>query len=197
MLKKIESLEQERFRGNAWVNESVKSGDTSQIEPTSNRMKFGRLYQFNYYDPKTRDQMAYWNTNPVVIKVGQYNSLHEGTLDVCVNLNFFPDNVKRQFIDVYWDRYSGLYDANTATPKSPVEQKQAQFDSASFFQIFKPFGIGFTTRRYINNRITKMKVFSNEMDTWAQAMLIKYPSFSKIGVSTRDKLFAEYINKTK
>ena len=50
MLDKIESLEQERFRGNAWVNESVKSGISDQIQSISSRMEFGKLYQFNYYD---------------------------------------------------------------------------------------------------------------------------------------------------
>jgi hypothetical protein len=197
MLKKIESLDQERFRGNAWVNESIKTNDESQIQTTSGRMKFGRLYQFNYFDPKTKDKLAYWNTNPLVIKVGEYNSPTEGILDIGVNLNFFPDNVKRQFIDVYWERFSGLYETTTRKPKSPKEQNKVNFNSDAFFNIFKSYGVGFATRRYINNRITNMKVFSNEMDTWAQAMLIKYPSFSKIGVSTKDKLFAEYINKTK
>jgi len=197
MLQKIRSLEQERFRGNSWVNESIKSEKSLQVETTSGRMEYGKLYQFKYFDPKTMDAMSYWNTNPIVIKVGEYTSKTEGILDIGLNLNFFPVNVKMQFIDVYWNRYHGLYESTTIRSKSPKDQGHVKFNTNAFNSIFKPYGVGFVTRRYINSRISDMRVFSNDIDTWASAMHIKHPRFNGIGVSTRDKLFAKYINKTR
>ena len=93
MLKKIESLEQEKFRANQWLNESIEkeSRTNPNVRIWNGRMEYGRLYQFKYYDPKTRDRLAYWNTNPLVIKIDEITSKEEGILDVGINLNFFPD----------------------------------------------------------------------------------------------------------
>ena len=190
---RIKELEGLKFRGNDWLNESIRKGNKAQVQSANHRMQYGRLYQFKYYDPKTRDTLAYWNTNPIVIKIDEVKSKTEGILDVGVNLNFFPHRVKLQFIDAYWNRYNSSYENTTRKYSDARDQRDVKFGYSNFKSLFRNYGVGFTIRRYILKRTKNMYVFSNDIDTWANVMMIKYPRFNPIGITDRDKLFKEYI----
>ena len=196
MARKINDLKGSKFDASGWASSAKSEGARGTIiGSTTDRMQYGRLYSFNYYDPKTRDKLAYWNTNPLIIKIDESISVDEGPMDIGVNLNFFPEKIKYQFIDAFWTRYGSAYNSKRNTPAK--DQSYNKFSPKSFMATYKPYGIGFATRKYINKRISNSYVFSNNIDVWASAMLINNPNFVKLGEAERDKLFIEYINKTR
>ena len=132
-------------------------------------MEPGKIYTFRY-DPKTKDRLAYYDTNPVVICLGNVRGYPN--LNLGLNLNFLPYKIKIQLLD-FIDKNLGETIAKYAkvNPESAIMQKQLAITYEAVKQSLKQVNGQFALRSYYVDRRSDTYVVSYE--NWPQATLLK------------------------
>jgi hypothetical protein len=75
----------------------IARGIKAETERETNRFTLGGLYCF-YYDPKTKDDLPYWDKFPLVLVLERYN---DGFLGL--NLHYLPIRHRAAFLDKLMD----------------------------------------------------------------------------------------------
>ena len=78
------------------------------IEP-SNKQKLlpGQLVMFNYFEPKTKEQLEYYDAMPCTIFFGTIKS-KEGPRVIGFNIHYYPPSIRFQIMDRIFDIFKPL-----------------------------------------------------------------------------------------
>ena len=69
-----------------YLLENYKSSNTSKIFP-------GQLVMFNYFEPKTKEDLEYYDATPLTIYFTRYNS-KQGLRIIGINFHYFPPKIR-------------------------------------------------------------------------------------------------------
>jgi len=148
-------------------------------------LKIGQIYTYRY-DPKYKDVLDYYDTNPLTLVYNAWYSKSGTFLYTGINLHFLPVEVKLQVIELYWKYFYRFGGTKLA--------KVLPYTYSKFFKtILKQMNkidYVFAIRTYIVDRITT-PIEVPETD-WGKIPLWK-PTF--INGKTLDDIYNEYYTK--
>lgn len=148
-----------RQKAEEWFIRSRNKFNEKQVLSTRKKFIPGKIYVFKYLDPKYKDTLPWWDSNPVVLAI--YSELEN---DFGINLNLLPIEPKEQLLDVIYDRLKNEIKSQTTGRKSSNAQQQSaltlKYDSAK--GMLKKFGYDFALRQYIPSRKRTQTVVAYE-----------------------------------
>lgn len=163
-----------------WVRKETKAG---RIKPFKGIMESGKLYYFNYPNPKHRKKLAYWDAQPLVLCIGHYKSKVGDIIEVGINLHHLPPKVRKQVLVKVFDMYNRRYKGQMYRAK----QAEVELEWKALAQPLLQYGAAFAIRSYIPKRRKKPVEFKYE--DWDLAVYI--PSEKLVGIS-QTKLEADW-----
>jgi hypothetical protein len=147
-------------------------------ERHANRTFIGKIYFF-FYDPKTKDDLPYYDSFPLVIPIERYK---DGFLGL--NLHYIPAKLRIRFLDKLYDIISNDKFDHTTKLKITYEI----VSGASRFKEFAP-----CLKRYLRKHI-KTEMVDVGADNWEIAAVLPVEFFAKEKLKT---IFEESMEKIK
>lgn len=81
----------------------------SELKPTNTQKILpGQLIMFNYFEPKTKEELEYYDAMPCTIFFGKFNT-KEGQRVIGFNLHYYPPRIRYQVIDRIFEIFKPLY----------------------------------------------------------------------------------------
>ncbi len=158
------------------------------------RMEAGKIYNYKY-NPKTKDDLAYYDKNPLVLALGpsrQYKGL-----DIGINLNFLPPKVKLNLMTIVYNnskskirrsrkKYSGII-RKGKTP-NPIKD---EYSSKFWYTVAKrliPKELSWAIRSYYADRRSKTVVIS--YNKWQEVSVLDIADMEGITLQKAYELYA-------
>jgi hypothetical protein len=138
----------------------IARGIKAETERETNRFTLGGLYCF-YYDPKTKDDLPYWDKFPLVLVLERYN---DGFLGL--NLHYLPIRHRAAFLDKLMD-YAVM-------KGDDIMKMRVTYDiltSTKRFREFKP-----CIKRYLFPHL-KSRILKIQPDEWEVAVFLPMHQF--------------------
>ena len=105
----------------------------------------GQLIMFNYFEPKTKEDLEYYDAMPVTIFFNVVDT-KQGKRVLGFNIHYYPPKMRYQIMNKIFDTYRGLFVKYFNTPnKSPMDA----FDYRILVQELDRANLGFGVRMYI------------------------------------------------
>lgn len=117
LIKAIRGIKQKNIDGESGLYKSniirrdriVRRFMDSQIEQTNTKPVFpGQLVMFNYFQPKTEEQLEYYDAMPCTIFFG-IRKTEEGPRVIGFNLHYYPPRIRFQIMDRIFDIFKPMY----------------------------------------------------------------------------------------
>lgn len=142
-------------------------------ESTRNVNNFvpGKIYTFEY-DPLHADDLDFYDTQPIMLSLGQKLNEDGSVLQLGINLNFIPFNLRKKLLDLVFQKCRGIILDNLGDLNRDVSnsQRPLPITYAAATLMLEGTGFEFAIRSYYRNRISKAKVVDYE--DWFQVLLI-------------------------
>lgn len=84
-----------------FIDENVKTSNKAKIFP-------GQLIMFNYFQPKTKDQLQYYDAMPCTIFFGTFNT-KEGKRVIGFNIHYYPPRIRYKVMDKIFEIFKSSY----------------------------------------------------------------------------------------
>ena len=139
---------------------------------TTNIAKFaipGQLISFNYLTPKNKEELEYYDAQPVVLFFNAITT-EEGKRILGFNLHYYPPKIRFQVLSKIYELFSQHYDKslNKKTNTGILSQKIPHFDYRKLVEELDKAGLGFGVRMYIPTLVRNTKVIPQ--DLWVKAV---------------------------
>ncbi len=141
---------------------------TSKMGPYS----IGRMYMF-YYDPKTKDDLPYWDQFPLIFPIQMYK---DGFLGI--NLHYIQPLLRAKVMDSLYDLISNTKMDNTTRLKLSYRI----LSGLSRYPLVKP-----CIKRYLFNHV-RSRYFYIEPNNWDLALMLPTEQFQK---ASKQKVFKD------
>lgn len=121
-----------------YLNENYKHRKNTTIIP-------GQLVMFNYFEPKTKEELKYYDAMPVTIFFGAYNST-EGRRVIGFNIHYYPPKIRYQIMERIFEIFKPFY---LKSFDNPLKQELSHFDYHWLMKQLEEAGLDFGVRQYI------------------------------------------------
>ena len=128
---------------------------------------------FMIYDPKTKDQLPYWDKFPLVLPIEMYS---DGFLGI--NFHYLPLNLRVKLLDSLYD----LTNNNRFDETTRFNASYSLLSGASRFKAFEP-----CIKRYLSSHI-QSRMVAIEPDKWDIAIFLQTQNFQK---ASAEKVWAD------
>ena len=128
---------------------------------------------FMIYDPKTKDQLPYWDKFPLVLPIEMYG---DGFLGL--NFHYLPMNLRVKLLDSLYD----LASDNKFDETTRFKVSYNILSGASRFKAFQP-----CVKRYLSSHI-QSRMVAIEPDKWDVAIFLQTQNFQK---ASAEKVWAD------
>jgi len=159
-----------------YIEENGKKGGPANIVP-------GQLVSFNYFTPKTMDELEYYDAKPVTIFFGVFNT-KEGKRVMGFNIHYYPPRIRFQVMDRIMEIWKPMY---LKVWEDGLKGDLTHFDYQWLIQQLENAGLGFGVRMYIPSLIGAVTVVPPE--AWKKAVFTE-GMFKK---KTRDAILKYWI----
>lgn len=133
----------------------------------NNSIGVGQMFLFNY-DPKTKSELPYYDSFPLVIP---FNIVEDGFYGL--NLHYLPPVLRAQLMDALYSLTTNkTYDDTTR-----LRMSYRILSNASKFQYFKP-----CVKRYLNSNIKSRFLYISPAE-WDIALFLPLQQFNKASAS--------------
>jgi len=163
-----------------WIKKSIKEGD---YEFHTGIMESGKLYYFNYPNPKHKDTLEFYDAEPLVLCLGHYVSRVGDIIEIGINLHHLPIKVRRQVLTKVFEMFSRKYKGQLYRST----QKSVEIQWQGLAKPLLPYGAAFAFRSYHPKRRNECIEFKYE--DWDKAIYV--PSLKYVGIS-QQQLAAEW-----
>lgn len=133
----------------------------------------GTMVTFRYKNPKTKDKLEFFDSNPLVIILGYRKGENGEQLEMGLNIHMFPRKVRFQVIDAIYRMYKNVYD----NARKQGISKNFNVDYLKIMNNLKRFNGEFALRSYIPN--LRAQTYEIPVDIWESAVFIE-PRFRKM-----------------
>jgi len=154
-------------------------------------MKQGHLYIFEYKDPKYKDVLDFFDTQPLVLCLGQTKSVEYALNNIGINLHLLPPKVRRLVLFEVWQMFRTSFKSNLYSKN----QKPTKIYWEDIKKPLEKYGIDFAIRSYIPPRQTNTIEFKQE--DWSKAIWLPSAGYSKITAPQLEKKWREHVKKAK
>lgn len=132
---------------------------------SKNNITPGQLVLFKYINPKTKEELEYYDASPCTIFFGIFNS-KEGKRVLGFNIHYFPPKMRFKIMDKIYKMYKPVY---TKYFETGMPKELDAFDYQYLVDELKKHNLSFAVRMYIPNLIGDTIIIPPKM--WADAML--------------------------
>lgn len=112
---------------------------------TANKVLPGQLVSFDYFEPKTKEDLEYYDAMPVTIFFGVVNA-KEGKRILGFNIHYYPPKIRRGIMDKIFKIYRPVY-AKYFTQS--LDKEVDAFDYKYIISELDKVGLAFGVRMYI------------------------------------------------
>lgn len=116
-----------------------------------NRIVPGQLVLFEYFDPKTKNKLEYYDASPCTIFFGVFQS-KQGRRILGFNIHYYPPKIRYAVMDKIFKIYRPVYTKYFTTGTT---KEIDAFDYSYLMDAIKRHGLEFGVREYIPNLIGK------------------------------------------
>lgn len=161
-----------------FIDENVNTKNSSSVLP-------GQLVMFNYFEPKTKEQLEYYDAMPCTIFFGTIKS-KEGPRVIGFNIHYYPPGIRFQIMDRIFDIFKPLYLENW---NEPLQTEMPDFNYKMLMNQLRKAKLDFGIRQYIPELIFKVQPIPPML--WQKAVFTE-GHFKK---STREAILNYWKNK--
>lgn len=129
-----------------FVDENVEVTNAHPIFP-------GQLVMFNYFQPKTEEQLQYYDAMPCTIFFGIVNT-NEGKRVMGFNIHYYPPKIRYMVMDRIFDIFKPLY---LESWDSPLKSEMSDFNYKMLIRQLQKAKLDFGIRLYIPQLMHKIE----------------------------------------
>lgn len=165
-------------KARAKINENIGTSRKSRIVP-------GQLVMFNYFTPKTEEELEYYDAMPCTIFFGIVNT-KEGKRYVGFNIHYYPPKLRYRIMNKIFEIYKPIY---MKYFQKGLSKEMDKFDYLYLVSHLKKAKMDFGVRMYIPKLCGKPQVIPPKL--WSTAVFTE-GVFRK---QTRAKIMSYWKNK--
>ena len=139
------------------INEQCEISGPSKVMP-------GQLISFNYLQPKTMEELEYYDAMPVTIFFGVFNT-DEGQRIMGFNIHYYPPRIRFQIMDRIFEIWKPMY---LKCWENGLKGDLTHFDYKWLQKQLENAGLGFGVRMYIPNLTGAVRVVPPKL--WVKAV---------------------------
>lgn len=142
----------------------------------TSRLEVGKMYFFTY-NPKTKDDLPYYDQLPLIFPFAKTNSGFYG-----INMHYLPYMYRAKLMDALYD----LANNKTLNADTKLLLSYKILSSSSRLRYFRP-----CVKMYLNSHVSSrfMAVHGNE---WSKALFLPLERFAK---ASKERVFQDSIRK--
>ena len=140
-----------------YLLENYKSSNTSKIFP-------GQLVMFKYFEPKTKEDLKYYDATPVNNFFGIHNT-EQGKRVIGFNIHYYPPRMRYQVMERIFEIYKPFY---LKTFNEPLKSELSHFDYKWLIEQLERAHLDFGVRQYIPSLCASVTPIPPE--AWAKAV---------------------------
>lgn len=138
---------------------------TNECEVTGPKnIMSGQLVSFNYFEPKTKEELEYYDAMPVTIFFGVFNT-DEGKRVIGFNIHYYPPRIRYQIMDRIMEIWKPMY---LKVWDSGITHELQHFEYRWLMDQLEKVGLSFGVRMYIPSLIAQVRVIPPKM--WSKAV---------------------------
>lgn len=161
-----------------YVDENYEVHGKSSIFP-------GQLIMFNYFEPKTKEQLQYYDAMPCTIFFGVVKT-QNGPRVIGFNIHYYPPKIRFQLMNRIYEIFKPEYSKNF---NKPLSSELSYFNYKMLTDQLQKAKLDFGIREYIPNLIGN--VVPIPVSGWPKAVLTE-GHFKK---ETREQILSYWKNK--
>lgn len=119
-----------------------------QWDTSSNGIVPGQLCSFKYYEPKTKEDLEYYDATPLTIFFGVANT-RDGKRVIGLNLHYYPRYTREKIMQKILEMYGPLFKSLSSTTRSAI----SNFNWTALNKQIINVGLAFGIRMYIPSLI--------------------------------------------
>lgn len=119
---------------------------------TSKSIFPGQLIMFNYFEPKTKEELKYYDAMPCTIFFGVFKT-ENGPRVIGFNLHYYPPKIRYELMDRIFDIYKPLY---IKTWDNPLKSEMSYFNYKMLMEQLQKAKLDFGIRMYIPELMHKI-----------------------------------------
>ena len=116
----------------------------------------GQLIMFNYFEPKTKEDLEYYDAKPVTIFFNVVNT-SQGKRVLGFNIHYYPPQMRYQIMNKIFEIYRGLF---VKYFNKPNKSAMDAFDYNILIQQLDKANLGFGVRMYIPELIGDPRIIT-------------------------------------
>lgn len=89
----------------------------NQIPANRNKLKIGSLYLMDYFEPKTKDQLEYYDAMPCSIFFGNFKNEKGEPRVIAFNIHYYPPRIRFQVLDRVMKIFEPFYQKQWASSR--------------------------------------------------------------------------------
>ena len=113
----------------------------------------GQLISFNYFEPKTKEELEYYDAMPVTIFFGIVNSKN-GRRVLGFNLHYYPPRMRYKILDRIFEIFKPIY---LKSWNDPLKKELSHIDYKMLLEQLTAAKLDFGVRMYIPNLIAEIR----------------------------------------
>jgi hypothetical protein len=129
-----------------FIEETLKTQSANNVLP-------GQLVSFNYFEPKTKEDLEYYDAMPVTIFFGVVNT-KQGKRILGFNIHYYPPKIRRSIMSSIFKMYRPVY-AKYFTEN--LNKEVDAFDYRYIIDELDKVGLSFGVRMYIPSLCHKVR----------------------------------------
>lgn len=162
LIKAIRGKKQKNIEGEpALYKANVVKRDTNvrkfvdaNVEQTNSHPIFpGQLVMFNYFQPKTEEQLEYYDAMPCTIFFGNIKT-EEGPRVIGFNIHYYPPKIRFQIMDRIFDIFKPMY---LESWDEPLQSEMSDFNYKMLMRQLQKAKLDFGIRLYIPQLMHKIE----------------------------------------
>lgn len=107
----------------------------------------GQICLFSYNDPKTKDELAYWDKTPLVLFFGIFRTNDGNIREIGLNLHYYPPFTRKKILDRVYTMFKGYFEKCF---NAPIHKENAFMDYRTLKHILKKdTKIAFGVKEYV------------------------------------------------
>lgn len=128
-----------------FIDESVQKKSTGSITP-------GQLVMFNYFQPKTEEQLKYYDAMPCTIFFGIIKT-KEGPRVIGFNIHYYPPRIRYELLDRIFDIFKPFY---LESWNGALDSEISEFNYKMLIRQLQKAKLDFGIREYIPSLMAKI-----------------------------------------
>lgn len=124
-----------------WFNENLEKKGHGTIMP-------GQLIMFNYFEPATKEELEYYDSQPTVIFFNEFKTKDGQPRVLGFNLHYYPPRIRYTVADRIFSIFKPIYEKSW---NNPLKTGMSYMQYKMLMEQLEQQGLSFGVREYIPN----------------------------------------------